>query len=290
MVSGQPQDALAANARPPASARCFSMHARLRQREFSERTTTLFPGEVPTTSQCTDGTHLLRVHVPKLDVLGARDGGRPVVLDQLVEGGKLDHPEEELAQGVPQDLEVLHPVPAAHRQREVPGGALAHPDQEGPLVLVRQQLLCVRTRDAAVVPAETAGQRRGYESTWRRRAPYLRSRKLGSRVTPRVVGVRDWGAGLTNVTPSTRLANSHGERDRFSYPSAGLTLFEEPIFLLAAAHLATAVQNTATVGKKDDASNSISESWGHQRKLTCVSACFRRHHALRGSLQTELME
>ena len=54
--------------------------------------------------------HLLGHHVPELDVLGAADAGRAVVLDQLVQGAELHHPEEELAAGVPQHLEVLHAV------------------------------------------------------------------------------------------------------------------------------------------------------------------------------------
>lgn len=50
-----------------------------------------------------------------------------------------------------------------------------------------------------------------------------------------------------NATRSTLLANSHGEGYPFSYSSVGLTLFEAPTFLLAAARLATAVQNTAAL-------------------------------------------
>ena len=58
-------------------------------------------------------SHLLGHHIAQLDVLGARDGGRAVVLDELVQTAELHHPEEELALRVPQDFEVLHAVRAS---------------------------------------------------------------------------------------------------------------------------------------------------------------------------------
>ena len=79
-----------------------------------------------------------------------------VVLDQLVEGVELDHPEEELALRVPQHLEVLHPVAAPHRQREVPRRGLRDPHDEGALVLVGEELLGVRPGYPPVVPAVRA--------------------------------------------------------------------------------------------------------------------------------------
>ena len=47
---------------------------------------------------------------------------------------------------------MLDSIPALDGEGEVSGAALGHPDHEGALVFVAQQLLCVRPRDAAVVP------------------------------------------------------------------------------------------------------------------------------------------
>ena len=48
--------------------------------------------------------------------LRSGDAGRMVILDELVETVELDDPEEKLALGVPQHLEVLHTVPALKAQ------------------------------------------------------------------------------------------------------------------------------------------------------------------------------
>ena len=95
---------------------------------------------------------LLGRHHLQLDVLAAGHAGRAVVLHQLVQAVELDHPEEELALGVPQHLEVLHPVPALHAQREVARTALAHAHHERALVFVHEELLGAGAGDAAVVP------------------------------------------------------------------------------------------------------------------------------------------
>ena len=67
---------------------------------------------------------LLWGHHLELDVLAPADARRPVVLHQLVQTVELHHPEEELALGVPEHLEVLDPVPALDAEGEVSGGTL----------------------------------------------------------------------------------------------------------------------------------------------------------------------
>lgn len=59
--------------------------------------------------------NLLRHHVAQLDVLRPRHARRSMVLDQLVQGVELDHPQEEFALRVAQHLEVLDAVGAPGR-------------------------------------------------------------------------------------------------------------------------------------------------------------------------------
>lgn len=58
-------------------------------------------------------THLFRYHITQFDILRPGHARRPMIFDQFVEGVELDHPEEEFALGIAQNLEMLNAIGAS---------------------------------------------------------------------------------------------------------------------------------------------------------------------------------
>lgn len=90
--------------------------------------------------------------VPQKDLLLFGDGRRPVVVHQLIEGWKLLRPQEVITLVVSHDFEVLDVILMPDRYGEVPGGALAGPDDEATNIFAHQQALCLVSREAFVKP------------------------------------------------------------------------------------------------------------------------------------------
>jgi len=62
-------------------------------------------------------THLFRYHITQFDILRPGHARCPMIFDQFVEGVELDHPEEEFALGIAQNLEMLNTIGAPVRQK-----------------------------------------------------------------------------------------------------------------------------------------------------------------------------